>query len=242
MANTNFIPTSAAEFDAWQLNLVDHVNNYKGGWNWNSDAVAEWDQLTGVGNVKQARWEAAWAIVSSKEFLGSDETEYKGARKAYESGNVNNSEDTSLRIFIRRYITHNKRVTSTQKKAMRLTVPDMVRTAAADPGAKVLGSYLALRKQIHLSIQIEVIYPETKSKAKRKGIKEVMVFMGVQDAGIKTTPAPETLLYAGDMSYGIYTATFLFAQEGMKAFFAIREKNSKGKLGNFSSVLGITIA
>ena len=69
----SFIPGPNAAFDAWQANFVIQVNLYKAGWNWNSDATAEWTLLTGPGNVKQARWAAAWAKISSKEFMHSDE-------------------------------------------------------------------------------------------------------------------------------------------------------------------------
>jgi hypothetical protein len=53
----NFIPGPNGEFDDWQTNFVIKVNTFKAGWNWNSDAVAEWNLLTGPGNVKQARCE-----------------------------------------------------------------------------------------------------------------------------------------------------------------------------------------
>ena len=73
----DYIPEGNPEFHAWQKNFVTQVNSFKAGWNWNSDGIDEWDLLTASGNVKQERWEAAWTIVSSKQFYHSDEQELK---------------------------------------------------------------------------------------------------------------------------------------------------------------------
>ena len=133
---TDYIPSGNAEFDAWQSNFVIKVNSFKSHWNFNSDATNEWVQLTGANNLKQIRWAQIWAKISSKEFLHSDETELKDARKSYQSGDKNNINDTSLRLFVKRYITNNKNVTAQQKKACRLTVPDTVITPSSDPTAR----------------------------------------------------------------------------------------------------------
>jgi len=238
----NFIPGPNGEFDDWQSNFVIKVNLYKAGWNWNSDAANEWALLTGPNNVKQARWEAAWAKVSSKEFLHSDEEEMKEARKAYESGDRNNPADTSLRLFAKRYITNNVKVTGQQKIACRLTVQDNVLTPSSELKVIVKEPTIALKEQTHLMQKIVVNYPGTKSRKKRKGVKEVMVYMMVQAVGVTATPAMSTFQYVGDMKRGLYTATFTDTQEGQKAFYYIREKSTRGVIGNPSAVIGIVIS
>ncbi|MGD0711914.1 MAG: hypothetical protein ABR968_12130, partial [Bacteroidales bacterium] len=185
-AGLSFIPGPNAAFDAWQTNFVIQVNLYKAGWNWNSDATAEWTLLTGPGNVKQARWAAAWAKISSKEFKHSDEEELKEARKSYESGDRNNPADTSLRMFAKRYITNNVKVSGTQKKACRLTVQDNILTPSSELKVIIKEPTIALKEQTHLVHKIVVNYPGTKSRKKRKGVKEVMVYMQVQAANLPT--------------------------------------------------------
>ena len=241
----DFIPPKNAEFAAWEINFVNQVNAFKAGWNWNSDAVADWGTLTATGNVKQARWQAAWGIVSSKEFKHSDETELKGARQAYESGNVKIGTDTSLRIFIKSYIANNKRVTAAQKRAMGITVPSGTHTTATistEATGKLMPMYLSMKHQIHLSIQLEVTYPGTKSKKKQKGVKEVMLFMIIQAANLTTIPASNTFLYVGDMVRGTFTQNFTEADEGMAALFVMQEKSTKGKLSNYTKVFRIVIS
>jgi len=245
MPSNDFIPAPNAEFAAWEINFVNQVNAFKAGWNWNSDGVADWATLTATGNVKQARWQAAWAIVSSKEFKHSDETELKQARQAYESGNVKSGTDTSIRMFIKSYIANNKRVTAAQKRAMGITVPSGTHTTATistEATGKLMLMYLSMKHQIHLSIQLEVTYPGTKSKKKQKGVKEVMLFMIIQAANLTTIPASNTFLYVGDMVRGTFTQNFTEADEGMAALFVMQEKSTKGKLSNYTKVFRIVIS
>ncbi len=244
VSGIDFIPTGNPELDAWQDNFVIQVNTYKAGWNFNSDATNEWNLLTGPGNVKQARWVKAWLKVRSKQFYHSDETELVEARHAYVSGDPKNPADTSIRLFIRRYIANNVHVTAEQKKAMRLTVEDNVLTPAVDPSARVLRTTIKVKKQSNLVIEVEVDYPGTKSKRKQKGVKEVMLFMLVQAANITTLPDPETTTYKyiGDMKRGVFTSHFTLSQEGMAAIYVMRTKSTKGVLGNYTNVLRVVIS
>jgi hypothetical protein len=238
----DYIPEGNPEFDAWQENFVTQVNSFKTGWNWNSDGIDEWDMLTAPGNVKQARWEAAWAKVSSKQFYHSDEMELKEARQTYESGDIKNADDTSLRLFIKRYIRYNKRVSDQQKKACRLTVSDTVLTAASDPGTSDRVIQVELIEQSHGVHKIGVYYSGTKSRAKPKGIKDILVYMAVQATNISATPDVSAFQYVGDMKRASYIAHFTLSQEGMKAFYFVREKSTRGVLGNMSRIIGVVIS
>ncbi|HEX7414498.1 MAG TPA: hypothetical protein VF411_10690 [Bacteroidia bacterium] len=243
----NFISIGNAPFDSWQRTFVIKVNLYKGGWAWNVDANNEWNTLTGAGNVKQARWIAAWAKVESKQFEQHDEVELIKAHAAYESGIVEDPTDTSIRIFIKRYIANNKHVTPEQKNDCGLTVPTGVITHPADPAIKtqrLAAMQLALKSMHHLIQVIEVIYPGTKSKKKPAGIKEVMMFLATQSATLTTTPTMDAFQYVGDVKRGNFTANFTAAQEAanLRAFYAVREKNNKGQFGNWSMVISVAVA
>jgi hypothetical protein len=240
----DFIPTEISVLVPWQTNFVAVVNANKAGWNWSSDATNEWNLLTGPGNVKQAPFLADYAIVSSKEFKHSDEVNLKTSRQSYISGDPKNPADTSIRLFVKRYIANNIHVTPGQKKAMRLTVVDVVKTPAVDPSGRVLRTSISVKKQSNLVIEVEVNYPGTKSRAKQKGVKEVMLYMLVQAASVTTTPDPVTTTYAyiGDMKRGVFIAHFTLTQEGMAALFVMRTKSTKGALGNYTNVLRVVIS
>jgi hypothetical protein len=129
-----------------------------------------------------------------------------------------------------------------QKKAATTT------TISTEATGKLLPMYLSLKKQIHLSVEIEVTYPGTTSKAKRKGVKEAMVFILIQAANLTTTPDPAAknsgYTYLGDLVYGTLTANFTESEEGMAALFYMQEK-SKGKkavLGTPTKVFRVVIS
>ncbi len=113
-----------------------------------------------------------------------------------------------------------------------------------ESNAKLVPTYLSMKKQIHLSIQVEVTYPGTKSKKKQKGVKEVMLFMLIQAANLTTIPDPAAggYSYIGDMMRGTFTQNFTETDEGMAAFFVMREKSTKGKLSNYTKVFRIVIS
>src|SRR5208283_1699395 len=104
--------------------------------------------------------------------------------------------------------------------------------------------HLSLKKQIHLVIEIEVTYSDTKSKANRKGVKDVEIYMLTQAASLTTIPDPNTTAYThvGNMSRGLFTQTFLAAQEGMAALFTLRERNKKGIFGPYIGVFRVVIS
>ncbi len=121
-------------------------------------------------------------------------------------------------------------------------------TISTEATGKLMPVYLSLKKQIHLSIEIEVTYPGTKSKALRKGVKEAMIFMLVQAANLTTIPDPALktsgYTYLGDLKRGTLTASFPETQEGMAVLFYMQEK-SKGKkpvLGTPTKVFRVVIS
>ena len=135
-------------------------------------------------------------------------------------------------------------LTATDRTALNLHIKKAATTTTISTEAtgKLLPMYLSMKHQIHLSIEIEITYPGTKSKAKQKGVKEVMLFMIIQAANLTTIPASNTFLYVGDMKRGTFTQNFTEAEEGMAALFVMQEKSTKGKLSNFTKVFRIVIS
>jgi hypothetical protein len=135
-------------------------------------------------------------------------------------------------------------LTATDRTALNLQTRKAKTTTSisTEQTGRLIPTYLSMKKQIHLSIQIEVTYPGTKSKAKQKGVKEVMLFMIIQAANLTTIPASNTFLYVGDMKRGTFTQNFTEAEEGMAALFVMQEKSTKGILSNFTKVFRIVIS
>jgi hypothetical protein len=88
------------------------------------------------------------------------------------------------------------------------------------------------------------VYPGTKSRAKRKGVKDVEIYMLVQAANLTTIPDPNTTAYihVGNMKRGLFVQPFTLAQENQAALFTLREKNTKGVFGAYIGVFRVVIS
>lgn len=137
---------------------------------------------------------------------------------------------------------------ATDRSALNLNVkkPATTTSISTEKTGKLVPTYISLKHQIHLSIEYEITYPGTKSKALQKGVKEAMCYVFMQAANITTIPDPRTTPYAyiGDFKRGTLTQNFKEADEGMAALVVMQTKG-KGKkpaLGNFTKVFRVVVS
>ena len=150
-----------------------------------------------------------------------------------------------FRPFNKEFVASNSAFTPTNRGTIGIQpVANTPHTAASDPNQKLVPIHLALKKQIHLVIEIEVVYPGTKSKKKQKGVKDVCLYQLVQAANLTTIPDPNSVAYThiGDMKGGVFTANFTLAQENEAALFTMREKGKNGKFGAYIGVFRVVIS
>ncbi len=223
MSGKNFIPVKNKDFNPWQINFVIIVNINIGTWSLSADAILEWKKLTDTAGIKKLRYDAAWAVKSSGIYTKVDEEELKEARQDYESGKMDAS-DTSLRLFIGRYITKNPHVTGPQKVAMGLKLPDEIKTPEVGvhgfhPGNDLSGK---VRKMDHLVHENVITLYGEKSRAKPEGVKDIQVFLVITEASVTTAPDISAFDYDGITKRGIYTRLFTQAQIGKRAWYYAR--------------------
>jgi hypothetical protein len=230
----SFIPAAVAMFHQWQETFVKTVTLYKSGWGWTPAIDAEWLLLTDTAGKKKKKWDAIYDIIATTDFKPSDEVAMMAARKDYEFGKKTDPADTSLRIFITRYIRNSPLVTVEQKRQMGLTVPDDTLTATSDFNAKISGVDLegSAKSKSHLVQKSLVIVPGQKSKAKGEGVDAIEVFMAIAEASVKTAPAIKDFQLVGEVKRGVFTHTFLSEQEGMRAWYFVRRR-IKGKVKTY---------
>ena len=130
------------------------------------------------------------------------------------------------------------------KKDKNTEVVTGANAAGTERTAAIITIHLSLKKQIHLVIEVEINYSGTKSKAKRKGVKSVEIYMLKQAASLTTIPDPNVVNYEhlGEMDRGLFTQKFLAAEENMAALFTVREKNKKGLMGPYIGVFRVVIS
>ncbi|MHB8261675.1 MAG: hypothetical protein ACYDCN_16725 [Bacteroidia bacterium] len=130
------------------------------------------------------------------------------------------------------------------KRGTALAVPThgaaTQRTIGSSIVSPVKVESISLHKIAHLLIQLLVIVAGQKGRAKPKGVKEIMVFMSITAIGA-TAPLLSTYLYVGDVKRGLLTVPQDETNEGKKAWFIARTKNTKGQLGPPSAPFSITI-
>jgi hypothetical protein len=234
MARKDYIPSSNGDFDDFQDNFVTKANIYMAGWDLSTDALTEWGTLTSSATSKKKRWVDAWAIVKTKSFTKSQEAEMIQARKEYESGHKEISTDTSLRLFITRYIRNNPKVTIPQKVEMRLTQPDEVITDTSPELSKsteaLLEGYVV--NGGHLMHRSKVVATGQSGMGKGEGVAEIQVFIGFTEATEINPPAEKDFAYDGTVSRGYYKRTFQISQQGLKAWYYARVMY-KGKVKTY---------
>jgi hypothetical protein len=234
MPDHDYIPGGDHEFDNWQSNFVNQVNTFLPLWNLSDAALDEWDLLTNTQKKKKLRWEKTWRVVASKGYKRSDIAEKKAARKDYENGHRNNIEDTSLRIFIARYIRNNPLVTIVQKKKCRLTIPADRHTPTTESNSDFGDSLtVAIWRMSHFKHIIKVYVPGKKSVAKGKGIDSIQVYLAITDVNFAAPPKITEYRYDGTVVRGFHSHTFDQNEAGLLAWYITRKimKGNRKKLG-----------
>ncbi len=224
MPSKDFIPHDCHLFNDWQNNLINVANSHIESWGLTNLALEEWTLLTMTERKKKKRWEAIWFVVSKKDSKSSEKTELRSARKDYENGNPRNPKDTSLRLFITRYIRDNTKVTTQQKAEMRVTVPIDSQSSASPTTSKnaqkeLQGSVTMIKHLYHQSI-VKVI--GRKSLALGEGVYSIRVFIAFTQATDKTPPSIEKFKLDGTVSLGKYPPTFTEEEECLRAWYYAR--------------------
>jgi len=111
-------------------------------------------------------------------------------------------------------------------------------TRTAAPGIK--GVAIVLKKIGHLYHQLLVTTPDSESRAKQKGVKEIIISKAI---GLPTAVAPalNLFVYAGSVSRGLVKVTHTDGTQGQKAWYSGQVKNSRGELGEPSEPIGFII-
>ncbi len=234
MSHLDYIPAGGAKFNDWQDNFVKKVNEYKSNWGWTPEIEAEWTLLTDTPGGKKLAWDAIWAIIRTRLFNHADAIVKKLVRKSYESGNAKDNNDTSLRLFIKRYIRFNPKVTQKQKSAMKLTVPKEKKSSFpgqdnSEINREVTGLILNLN---HLSHRSLVTTPKVESRRLGNWVESIEVYIAFTEGNVKNPPPNSEFEWDGEVKRGLYKRDFEEDYEGMRAWYKAR-KRFKGRKRTF---------
>ena len=235
MVRKDFIPHQDSLFNNWQDNFVTRANVYIPGWGLTAAALAEWAMLTNTPGKKKLLWDQAWPKVASGLFDRADTALKKRARKEYEFGFEVNAKDTSLRLFISRYLRNNPLVTNEQRADLGLRVPDLIRTPSpgADQNINVEGAIANMKHLMHRSC---VMIPGALHKGLDVGVDAIEVYLVIKEASENIPPDVKEYTMDGEVKRGYYIREFDSEDEGMRAWYLARKrfKGKKKTFGTFS--------
>jgi hypothetical protein len=196
MKKKDYIPKKDSEFFDFQDTFVKVVDDNKDGWDLSTTADTEWTLLTATTGTKKKLYIDKWEIVKTGSFSRPEKLAFLEARQSYESGKINDPSDTSIRLFISRYIRNNKLVSVDQKAEMGLTIPDDVKSPTSPPseGNLLVGS---VKSATHLAHHNEIGVPGQTSKAKEDYVENIHVFIAFTEANVKTAPELNEFVYDG---------------------------------------------
>ena len=237
MGGKDLFGGSDEEFDGAQQNYVDKVNEFKVGWDWPPEVDDEWELLTTTPGVKKMGWDSSYTITKSGECTKSQIAYKNLCRQSYESGDVNNPADTSLRLFNNRHIRYNVLVTDEQKLAMRLKLPDLTKSPA--PAETPVNILIQVTGQVvdnsHLHHRSKVVTPGVDYRGLGEGIAAIEVYIAFMPADSKDLPTEKDYVWDGEVTNGYYKRDFAENQEGMVAYYKARKilKGNPKKFGPF---------
>ena len=239
MAYKNYIPRPDSAFNLWQNNFVTKANVYIVGWALSATALTEWQLLTNTPGKKKLEWDEAWRKVATGQFESHHTVRKTYARKSYESGRRTQAHDTSLRLFIARYVRNNPQVTTEQKANLGLTIPDMIKTPhpGVDAASKSIGLLGAVKDIKHLMHRSSVTTPGAESRGLAYGVDGIEVHMAFTEATCKQSPPVSEFKFDGEVKYGLYARQFDVEQECLRAWYVARKrfKGKKKTYGPFST-------
>ena len=115
---------------------------------------------------------------------------------------------------------------------------DTTITRAAAPGTKE--EVIVIKKTDHMLHQLLVTAAGKKGRGKEDGVKDVLVYKAV--TGPKdAAPALGQYHYVGDVKRGLFTAVHDDTDEGNRAWYIARVKNTRGEIGVPSAAVSAII-
>ena len=217
---SDYIPSSDADFDAWQQNFVSYISN-------NAAALgitpAQITALLG----QQNDWIGKYPLSTTKQAEANAAVQGKtDCRSLYQD-------------LIRSYVAivqSNPNVTDAQRQSMGITVRSATRTAVGPPTTKPVANVDTGQRLQHTINFVDELSPT--SRAKPEGVQGCEIWMKVGDP----LPAgPNDVHYLALDTRTPYTVEFDAADGGKPAHYMLRWINTRGETGPWSATVSATI-
>lgn len=213
---SDYVPHSDPEFNLWQASLIAIVQPNVTVW-----GILPADSTALV--ASQLVWTNAFAKTSNPKNCTDADTQAKNdARRVYEK---------NLRNFIAQWLSHNAKVTDSDRTRMNITVKSNTRTSVGVPTTSPEGKIdFSVRNQ-HIISYSDSATPT--SKAKPSGVHGCEIWRKV---GAETS-----FVYVVTCTAAPYTAIYDEADAGKTATYHLRWVNTKGEQGPWGAAISALI-
>jgi hypothetical protein len=217
---SDYIPTSDADFDAWQKNFVDYVVANAAALN---ITPAQVTSLQG----QQTDWGVKFPNSNAKQAEANSAVQGKNdSRSLYQD-------------LIRSYVNivqSSPEVTDAQRQALGITVRSTTRAAVGPPTSKPMANVDTTQRLRHTINFVDELTPTT--RAKPDGVQGCEIWTKVGDPA----PAgPSEVHYLALDTRTPYVVVFDAADAGKTAYYMLRWISTRGETGPWSATVSGTI-
>lgn len=217
----DYIPKSDANFDIWQLSLVQIISDNKVAWGIPDEDI---QRIT----TSQAPWMSAFAKASIRHNRTSADVQAKhDCREAY---------DDVIRGFVAQWLSNNIKVTDSDRERMGLTVRSDSHTPVPVPDSIPVATIDFSVRWQHTVNYVDADSP--RSKAKPLGVFGCEIWIKTGDEPPKDS---SELRYLTTCTRTPFKITFEGADVGKTAYYWLRWVNRRGQQGPWSSMVSAMI-
>ena len=196
---------------------------------WTADEMAKWQDI-------ETRWTSRYTLYNNKTATRTTDVKNQLKQIIKECVTLDRTHHLYDGIAI------NKNANNTDFETFHIIrgTPLAVTTYAhaPEPGTKEV--VIVLKKMGNLFHQLLVTALGKEGRAKEYGVKEILVYKAVTGPK-EPAPAVGSFIYEGSVSRGLIVINHKDAEIGQKAWYIARIKNSRGKMGVPSAIVGYVV-
>lgn len=217
---SDFIPSGDADFNTWQANFINNLNEHKG------DFGLTTADLTGITEA-QGEWTSAYEAHTAAKAAADGATQAKrAAREAYEA---------ALRSMAKR-VQSSAGTTDQHRAQLGLKVQHGTRVSAGVPETRPVAQVDTSQRLRHTISFADENTPN--SRAKPAGVMGCEIWSKIGDPAPSD---PSQLHFLGLDTSTPYMVQFGGEDAGKTAYYMLRWVNTKGEQGPWSQTIGATI-
>ncbi len=196
---------------------------------WKANEIAQWQDFG-------TRWKLLYTLYCSKKTTRTTDVKDQLKQIIKECVAFERTHHLYDRIAI------NLNAINTDFETFRIIrgTPLAATTYAHAPAPGIKGVVIVLKKMGNLFHQLLVTSLNKKGRGKEDGVKEILVYKAVTGPN-DPAPALGLFKYEGNVSRGLIEIIHKDAEIGQEAWYFARIKNSRGKLGVPSAIVGYVI-